>query len=813
MLKNYFRVVGRGIKKQLIYTIVNLFGLAIGVACCVFIAIYIWDELGFDAYHQNGEQIYRVSSTIDYEGDKSEMAGTPFPLKEAILTDFPAYVKNAGRFFDMQKESVSLANRDRDVYYREKNFFFTDPSVLEIFDIVLLRGDSETALDEPSSVVITPEVGRRYFGDEDPMGQQILYDGRFDLTVTGIMEEWPRQSHFSAELLTSFETIRSLWGNYDALTERWQWNPIWTYIQLEEGTDPQNLLSQLDDFSDKYYSPFFGENEKVILDLQPLTDIYLYSNLNGEIKPTSSYLYILIFSVIGLMILLIACVNYINLSTAKSMQRSKEVGLRKTMGAVKSQLISQFLFESLIFAVIAVGISVVLVMNGLPYFNMLTGKEISIAAYGVFTITSITALIIVLITFLTGFYPSTFLSGFNPVEGVRGTFTKGKKGEKIRRGLVLFQFTVTAILLIGTSLAYFQYQHMQSMNMGYDQEQVVVVPSAISSVIWNYEKMKERAENHPSVYSVTGSKTVMGSDTYFTYQTSPEGFGEDDAYSIAKLFVMHDFLETMGIKLLAGRTFSKDFSTDPEEAMLINKMMVDSLGWGTPEEALNKTFRIDGREGTVVGVTENFHYAHLRHDLEPVIIELPDSQNQRVANIDYLKFRIDGSNSSEALEHIEEVWSDIDRIQPFEYYFLDSKIEEMYTTERQFSVLMGLFTILAFIIGCLGLLGLASYSVSERTKEIGIRKALGASTSEIFYMFSKNYIVLIVIAHIIALPIVYFAASWGLSFFPYPINLNFYLISTFVASITISIIVSLLTISSHTLKASRINPVISLQQE
>lgn len=813
MIKNYFRIVGRGIKNQLIYTIVNLLGLAIGVACCVFIALFIWDEIGFDKHHQNGEQIYRVSSTIDYNGEKSEMAGTPFPLKDAMLSDFPAYVKNGVRFFDMQTENVSLANRERDVYYREDKFFYTDPSVFTMFDIVLLRGNPETVLDEPNSVVITPEIGRRYFGDEDPMGQQILYDGRFDLTVTGIMEEWPRQSHFKAELLTSFETIRSLWRNYDALTERWQWNPVWSYIQLQEGTDPENLLAQLDDFSDKYYSPYFGENESVILELQPLTDIYLHSNLNGEIEPTSSYLYIVIFSIIGLMILLIACVNYINLSTAKSMQRSKEVGLRKTMGAVKSQLVGQFLFESLIFAVIAVGISILLVINGLPYFNMLTGKEISIAAYGVFTVSAVIALLIVLITFLTGFYPSIFLSGFNPVEGVRGTFTKGKKGEKVRRGLVLFQFTVTAILLIGTSLAYFQYQHMQNMDMGFDQEQIVVVPSSISSVIWDYDEMKERVENHPSVYSVTGSKTVMGSDSYFTYQISPEGYGEDDAYSIAKLFVMHDFLETMGIRLLAGRSFSNDFATDPDEALLINKMMVDSLGWGTPEDAIGKTFRITDKTGTVIGVTENFHFAHLRHDLEPVIIELPADLRQKVGNIDYLKFRIDGRNTPEALAHIEEVWSDIERIQPFEYYFLDSKIEEMYATERQFSVLMSLFTLLTIIIGCLGLLGLASYSVNQRTKEIGIRKALGASATEIFYMFSKNYIVLIVIAHLIALPIVYFAASWGLSFFPYPIDLIFYLTGTFFASLTISIIVSLLTISSHTIKASRINPVESLQQE
>lgn len=813
MTKSYFLILLRNARKKPVYTFINLTGLATGIACFIFISLYVWDEMGFDQHHDKKEQIYRVTQTSIYEGDETHSASTPFPLKAAIESDLQGYVAESARLFNMDTPNVSIGNREEEIYFREDQFFFTDPSIFDIFDIPLLRGDPNTVLSEPKSVVITPEVATRYFGESDPIGQQLLFEGQIFLTVTGIMEEMPQQSHLRANILASFESLRDIWQNYDQITDRWLWAASWTYILAEPGTEAEQISRQLSDFTDRYYASFYGENEEVVLNLQPLTDIYLRSDADNEIGPTGSYVYVVIFSIIGLMILLIACINYTNLSTARALSRSKEVGLRKTLGADRTQLTRQFLFESLLYTLAAIAISIGIVYAAMPYFNLLTGKEIHFAMYSGWVLLSILAFLVVIITLLAGFYPATFLSGYSPIEAVQGTFTAGQKGGRLRKSLVVFQFTITAILLIGTSLAYLQYQHMQKMDMGFDQEQVVVVPATMSLAIWYYDELKERFLDHSGVSQVSGSKTVLGSDIFYTYQIAPEGYGEQEAYSIAKLFVTHDFLETMDIDLLAGRDFSEEFSTDPDDALLINKTMVDSMGWGAPEDAIGRTFQLAGRTANVVGVTEDFHFAHLRYDLEPLVMEMPSSQGQFISNIDYINVQLSGGNPQDALNHLRSVWNEIDPTHPFDYFFLDSKIEEQYSREEQFSSLMGIFTILALGIGCLGLLGLASYSVSKRTREIGIRKAMGATAAQIFYLLSKDYIKLIVIAHIIALPVVYLLATTGFEEFPYAIDLAWYLWMMFFASLVTSILISLLAISSYSVKASLLSPVESLARE
>lgn len=813
MIHSYFLILYRTAKRKPVYTFINLTGLAVGIACFLFIGIYVWDELGFDEHHQQKNDIYRISQLNTYEGDETHSASTPFPLRQAVLNDLGGYVKDAARLFDMEAPNISIGNRDEKLFYREEHFFFSDASIFNIFDIPLLRGDPAAVLAEPNSVVITPETAARYFGDDDPIGKQLVYEGRILLSVTGVMKPWPRQSHVKADLLASFESLRNIWQNYDQIAERWLWTPNWTYILAEPGTDREQLEEQLASFSETYYEPYYGENEQVELQVQPLTDIYLHSSADNEIGPTGGFLYILIFSAVGLLILVIACINYINLSTARALTRSKEVGLRKTLGAHRSQLTGQFLFESFIYTILAVLISGFIVINALPYFNLFTGKEIELATFSWGIILAISVLIVIAITLLAGFYPATFLSGYSPIDAVKGTFTAGQKGGKLRKSLVVFQFSITAVLIIGTSLAFLQYQHMQEKDMGFDREQVIVVPASMSLTIWYFEEFKDRVLANSGVSQVSGSKTVLGSDTYFTYQIAPEGYGEQEAFSIAKLFVADDFLETMDIELIAGRDFSDEFSTDPAQSLLINRAMVDTMGWGTPEEAIGKTFQLADKTGSVVGVTEDFHFAHLRYDLEPLILDLPESERQFVSNIDYFKIRLSGSNTDDALAHIQSVWDSIDPMHPFDFFFLDSKIEEMYEQEEQFSSLMGIFTILALGIGCLGLLGLASYSISKRTREIGVRKAMGATASQIFYLLSKDYVKLILLAHLIALPVVYLLATIGFREFPYTINLHFYLVLTFISSMVISILISLFAISSYSLRASLISPVESLRSE
>jgi len=812
MIKSYLLILSRNARKKPAFTFINLFGLAIGIACFIFISIFIWDEISYDQYHENKDDIYRVSQTTTYDGDESHSATTPFPLKNAIVNDLQAYVKESARLFDMEAANISIGNRENETFHREEHFYFTDSSIFNIFDINLIRGDPQTVLSEPGSVVITPETASRYFGDDDPIGEQLLFEGQIFLTVTGIMESFPRQSHFKADLLATFESLRDIWRNYDQITERWLWAATWTYILAEPGTDRQLLEDQLSDFSERYYEAYFGENEQVKLNLQPLTDIYLRSDADNEIGPTGSFINIIIFTIVGILILNIACINYVNLSTARALTRSKEVGLRKTLGAERSQLTAQFLFESAVYSLAAILISALIVVLAIPYFNMFTGKEIELAAFNWWLLFGTGLLLLICITLLAGFYPATFLSGYNPIDAVKETFTGGQKGGRLRRSLVVFQFTITAILLIGTSLAYFQYQHMQKKDMGFDRDQVIVVPASMSLAIWYYDELKERILTHSDVNHVSGSKTVLGSDNYYTYQIAPEGFGEQEAYSIAKMFVAHDFLKTMNIELLAGRDFSRDFSTDTQQALIINKSMVNSMEWGSPEDAIGKSFRMDDQSGNVIGVTDDFHFAHLRHDLEPLILNLPSSENQFVSNIDYIKIRLSGNNPSSALNHIQSVWDNIDPTHPFDYFFLDGKIDEMYQQEQQFSTLMGFFTILALVIGCLGLLGLASYSVNKRTREIGIRKAMGATASQIFYLLSKDYVKLVLIAHLIAFPIVYLLASYGFRDFPYTINLVWYIVFTFLISAGISVLISLFTISSYSYRAAVMSPVESLRR-
>ncbi|MEX0646331.1 MAG: ABC transporter permease [Balneolaceae bacterium] len=813
MFKSYFRIALRSFRKQPVYTIINLSGLAIGITCCILIGLYVSDELRFDSHHQHSERIYRISQNLTFEGATDKSATTPFPLMEALKQEFPAIVEEGVRFFDMNSPSVAIGNEETDEFIRQENFFFTDPAVFRIFDIPLLIGNPGTALSEPNTVVISTRAARQYFDNENPVGKELVYEGRLRLAITGVMEEWPETSHFKADFLVSFISLENIWQNYTQLTERWRWNPVWTYILLEEGADPKNIEGQLASFTDRYYYDYFGENEIIDLNLQPLTDIRLYSDLENEIEQTSSYIYIYLFSTIALLILSIACINYVNLATVQALNRSKEVGLRKTLGAFTGQLKRQFLLESCLYTTAAVLISTGLVFYLLPFFNRFTGKELSFAQFDTGLTIAGFLVFTVSVSLLAGFYPSVVMSSYNPVDSLRGTFTSGKRGGQLRRTLVVLQFTITASLLVGTALAYFQYQHLQEKDMGFNRENVVVIPASMSLAIWYFDDLKDRMLTHSSVQSVSGSKTIIGSPDSFKYQITPEGYGEEEAHSLTKLFIEQDFFETMQIPLLAGRTFSNEFSTDRDQAVLVNKSMTDYLDWGTPEEALGRTFRTAGKTVTVIGVTDNFHHTYLRSELEPLIMELPQDQSQMVANIEYINVKLAGGNTADAITHMQAVWDDIDKAHPFEYYFLDDKLEEIYESEQQLMELLSLFTFLAIIIGCLGLLGLSSYSVVSRTREIGIRKALGSTTTGIFFLLSKDYLKLVLLAHLISFPVVYYLSAGWLQSFPYQIDFAKHLAFTFFMSIIISISITLFTISSQSLKVALTEPVKCLKRD
>jgi putative ABC transport system permease protein len=809
------KIAFRNWKRTPLFSVVNLLGLAVGIASCLLIGIYVLNELSYDEYHEKSDRIYRATQAIQNNGENdSRSVSTPFPLKGVIDNELQGTVAKTVRFFDLESESVSIKNPDNNVVIRQSGFFFTDPEVFQVFDINLIRGDVNQVLSEPNSVVITEDIAGIYFGNEDPMGKTFHFEGRIALTVTGVMENWPQNSHFNADFLTPFTTLRNLWGNYDELVSRWRWNPVWTYILTEPGVDDRDLEQRIAQITEPYYDEYFTGSESVDLRLQRLEDIWLTAGMDSEIEPVSNSVNVYLFGLVALFILTLACINFINLSTASALRRSKEVGVRKVLGADRSGIAGQFIIESIIFTLAAFAVGIVIGWLAFPYFETFTGRELMSANLELPEIVFFVSVFIVVIALLAGFYPSAVLSSFNPIDSLRGKQSKGKKGTRVRKALVLVQFSITAILLIGTSLVYFQHQHLQQKDLGFETEQIIAVPVFLTSAIWSYDELKQRALSHSSILQVSGAQSLFGSSNFWKYDYTPDDTGNEEAPSFSKLFVLHDILETMDIEIIAGRDFSEDFSTDGEQALLINREMVDYLEWGEPEDAVGRTFRDpNGIRYSVVGVTENFNHTFLRRELEPLILDLPANMTQRIANIEYMKVRLAPGNPSEAIEHLQNIWADLDQTHPFDYFFVDDRLNQLYEPEQKVASVMGVFALIAIFVGSIGLLGLASYSVKVREKEVAIRKVLGLSAPGVFYLLSKDYAVLIVIAHLIALPVIYFAADSWLAGFPYHIELLSYLMITFVMSLILSLLISIGTISTQSVKAAMLNPAESLKNE
>jgi len=809
------KIAFRNWKRTPLFSVVNLLGLAVGVASCLLIGIYVLNELSYDEYHEKSDRIYRVTQAIQNNGENDgRSVSTPFPLKGVIDNELQGSVATTVRFFDLESESVSIKNPDNNVVIRQSGFFFTDPEIFQVFDINLVRGDVNQVLSEPNSVVITEEMAGIYFGNEDPMGKTFHFEGRIALTVTGVMENWPQNSHFKADFLTPFSTLRNLWGNYEELVSRWRWNPVWTYILTEPGVDDQQLEQRIAQLSEPYFDEYFTGSESVDLRLQPLDDIWLTAGLDSEIEPVSNSVNVYLFGFVAIFILTLACINFINLSTASALRRSKEVGVRKVLGADRSGIAGQFIIESIIFTLAAFVVGIVIGWLAFPYFETFAGRELMSANLELREIVFFISVFIVVIALLAGLYPSAVLSSFNPIDSLRGKQSKGKKGTRVRKALVLVQFSITAILLIGTSLVYFQHQHLQQKDLGFETEQIIAVPVFLTSAIWSYDELKQRALSNASILQVSGAQSLFGSSNFWKYDYTPDDTGNEDAPSFSKLFVLNDILETMDIEIIAGRDFSEDFSTDGEQALLINREMVDYLEWGEPEDAIGRTFRDpNGNRYSVVGVTENFNHTFLRRELEPLILDLPANMTQRIANIEYMKVRLAPGNPNEAIEHLQSIWTDLDQTHPFDYFFVDDRLNQLYEPEQKVASVMGVFALIAIFVGSIGLLGLASYSVKVREKEVAIRKVLGLSAPGVFYLLSKDYAILIVVAHLIALPVIYFAADSWLEGFPYHIELISYLMITFVMSLILSLLISIGTISSQSVKAALLNPAESLKNE
>jgi putative ABC transport system permease protein len=791
MIKNNLKIAFRNIQRHKGFSLINISGLAIGMACCLLILLFIRDELRFERFHANADKIYRTIIDEYVDGKWGHNVGSPDLLGPALKEEYPE-VASYTRLFNpdwIDKWMVSVEGK----YFYEEKLFFADPTLFDVFTFPLLQGNPKTALKDPNSVVITNKIAQKYFGKENPIGKLITIDDTVEAKITGIARSVPENTHFAFDLLVSFESVPYKWA-----LNTWKTQQFYTYILLTE-TYPQE---ELDEKLSGFFEKVFGKQTNFKLWLQPIKDIHLHSRTfnNDMAENNSDMAYIYIFATIAVFILCIACINFMNLSTARSLQRAKEVGVRKIMGAHRRQLIKQFLGESFVFSILAGCIALFLLIFCLPIFNALAGKNISMNQKEILFIGLVMAGIAFMTGFLSGSYPSLFLSSFPPIKGLKGHFSAGEKSAVFRRILVIMQFTVSVVLITGTFIISDQIQYCLTKNLGFHKENVVVLPLRSRKTIASYRPFRNTLMKNPSIMNAAGSSTVPGRSVGVR-GIHPEG---NAWYPRNSIFVDYEFIPTLGIELKEGRNFSRNIPTDVDDAYIVNESAVRKFGW---DQAIGKQLIWAGdknKEGYVIGVVKDFHYKSLHQEIEPLVLHLPPG------GISYALVRIASANVIKTMSFIKGKWSKFYPALPFEYFFLDDDFDRLYRSEEKMKKVFNAFTFLAIFISCLGLFGLTSYVLEKRTKEVGIRKVLGASVSRIILMLSKEFTKSVFLANIFASPIVYFAMNQWLQNFAYRIHISLW---KFLASASIVMIISLLTISHQSIKAATANPVDALRYE
>ena len=805
MLKNYFKIALRNFKKYKTYAFINIFGLAVGLASCILIVLFVQDELRFDRFHEHADRIVRVVEDQRDEDRVSHLAHTFTPMAPALEAEFPA-VEHAVRLYPYPV----LVRHGEAKKFQEDRFFFADSTVFEVFSFSLIRGDARTALAAPFSVVLTEETARKYFGDTDPLGQILTVrddDGERDYTVTGLLDAVPRTSHVHFDLLASFSSTRAFapWMHNRG---NWEWPPLYTYALLAEGTDPAALEAQMPALAEKYMGERRASFRSFLL--QPLTRIRLFSNREAEVEPTSDITYVYIFSMIAFFILLIACINFMNLATARAASRAREVGMRKVLGAQRTQLIRQFLSESTLLAALALVLAVVLIELLLPALNAVSGKALSTDYLIHWSIPVVLAGIVLGVGLLAGSYPAFYLSAFRPVRALSGTSGRGRSAAALRKGLVVFQFGISIALIIGTTIIYRQLDYIQNQRLGFDKEHVVVVPLRDQADQINNATLKEQWEQIPNVLSVAATSGVPGLPTgLHDFWVFPDNTGRD-SLELLTLTVDHDFVETLGLEVIAGRDFSEDFPTDAYEAFVINESAALKLGWTDPvgrEFALK--YYLNGairKRGTIIGVVKDFQYNALHRAIDPTVLHVvPESYYT-----DYLAARIGPGAATATLAHMAERWQAFNAERPFEYTFLDETFDALYRAEERLGRLFGYFSILAILIACLGLFGLAAFTAERRTKEIGVRKTMGATVGGIVLLLSKDLLKLIAVAFIVGAPLAFFLMNRWLQDFAVRVEMSW---GTFLMVGLAALGIAWLTVGYHAIRAALADPVKALRYE
>lgn len=803
MFKNYLKIALRNLLKHRAYSFINITGLAVGLACCLLISLYVKDELSYDRYHAKADRIFKVVMDSRRSDKESKVALTPAPLAEALVRDFPE-VETTTRLFTFFGEGLVKYGDKR---FNQPGIYFGDSTFFAVFSIPLRSGDAKTALARPNTVVLSETAARKYFGNEEPLGKTLSLNDDFDVQVTGVMGDIPANTHFHCDFLISLTTTR-MSRSPSFITN----NNFHTYAVLRQQASPQALEAKFPEAIKRYaaaqvtarfgqtFEEYTAAGNETKWMLVPVTDIHLRSNREYEIETNGNIATVYLFATIAAIVLLIACINFMNLATARSASRAKEIGVRKVIGSNRLQLLRQFLTESLLLSFLALLVALVLVELLLPTFNQLAGKQIETSFFANGSSIAILASVTLLVGLLAGSYPAVVLSAMRPALVLKNILAVSKSGAWIRRGLVVFQFAISVALIAGTFIVHNQLGFVLKRQLGFDKEQILVVKRA-SALGQQRETFKQKLLQNASVINAATSTTLPGK-LYGRSTYRALGSPMENTYAMHEMYVDEAFLPTLAITLTAGRNFSREFATD-SSAVILNEAAAELFGWADP---LGQTLTQPGDSlwrANVIGVVQDFHFESLHKKIQPlVILYRPFYQ--------YLSIRVRPENIAATVQAVEKLWQEFIPQQSFEYSFLDQDFDGQYRAEQRTGKIFGIFAALAIFIACLGQFGLASFTIQKRTKEIGVRKVLGASVASIVGMLSKEFIKLVALGMLIASPLAYYMMNRWLQDFAYRIDIG---VMTFILAGSLALVIALLTVSLQSVKAALANPADALRYE
>lgn len=802
MIRNYLTSIFRYVSRNKAFTAINILGLAIGMTACMLITQFVLHEFSYDDFHEKKDRIFRLQLDRYNQGEiTTQWAAGAMGIGPDVKDNFAEVVD----FVRLTGQNTQFSYGD--VFFKEEGVYYATESFFELFSIPLLKGADSTVLKEPFKVVLSETLAKKYFGDEDPIGKILRNNGSTDYEVTGVFQDLPANTHMKISALFSYSSFESLVGNPEAMRS-WHWDGHFTYILLDEHVDPGDFERKLLVFAEEHEAEELKRaGAGMVFHLQRLTDIHLDSHFMYEFKANGDRQSAYFLSIVAVLLLLIAWINYINLSTAKSVERAREVGVRKVMGGFRTQLIQQFLFEAVLLNTVAVAFSVLLVILLTPWFSELTGRDLGYVLFRQNLFWIWMTLLILGGALLSGLYPAFILSGYRPVEVLKGRFKNTGRGVFFRKGMVVIQFVASITLIVGTFTVYTQIRYMQEQTLGVDIDQTLVLqsPNVVDSTYeQKFRIFKQQILQYPEVVSVTASTAVPGRQPGWNAGGIRRlSQREDESNQYRVIMMDHDFVKTFGLEVLTGRPFSGDVSNERDN-VLINESAARLMGFRTFDEAINDEIFFWGDTFRIVGVLKNYHQESLKKAYEPLVFRYNDSPGG------YYSIKFNTANVRMSLTRFEDHWKSLFPGNPFIHFFLDEHYNQQYQADQQFGKVFGIFSVLAIFIACLGLFGLSSLTAIQRTKEIGVRKVLGATIRSILTLMSWDYLALLGISILVAVPIAWWIMGGWLQEFAYRIPLSWWI---FAVPILTVVFIALMTVSIHTMKAARTNPAKSLRYE